>query len=403
MAMQYLSEKDDDSRTSKIRIALISKATPTDGGEHTFEKSFIEYLNQINFKSIEFVSFFTDFHSRFFRFFNNNNKLNINGSVKLAIAIQYSYLLSSLSSRMKKKGTKIDRFLTESKFDCVVFLSPNPISLLVKTTPMVNVVWDLGHRDLPDLSEFSTQNTFAEREFMYANTLPRSSSVLTDSRSTSANLEKIYNVNKNRISEIGLLPPEPSAEILPVPENLRTITTSKYLIYPSQFWTHKNHIRLIRAFSNLQRDFPELKLVFTGSEKGALVDAEKEIVRLNLISKIENLGFVTRDEYWSLLSESTGLVFPSLLGPTNLPPLEASAIGKKMAISEFHRNMLGKHDHIEYFDPRSVTSIENGMRNMLDKPDGNPTNYERDNLEKTKLAVLTIISNLPKPAFDSFS
>jgi glycosyltransferase involved in cell wall biosynthesis len=57
---------------------------------------------------------------------------------------------------------------------------------------------------------------------------------------------------------------------------------------------------------------------------------------------IEDKGFVSQAELEQLMSRCSALVMPSLLGPTNLPPLDALLRGKAVVVSDAHYfDMLG--------------------------------------------------------------
>lgn len=60
------------------------------------------------------------------------------------------------------------------------------------------------------------------------------------------------------------------------------------------------------------------------------------------------------------------LVFPSLLGPTNMPPLEARVLGCPVLCSDFlgHREQLG--DGALYFNPENEDEIVKSMLIVLD-------------------------------------
>ncbi len=373
-----------------IRVAFISNSAPFDGGSETFESSFASILSSIDNLNIEPILFHTQFHKSRRRYKSNSNLNEVYFRVgfltKVLVAFQTSLFLSSLASKLRWPRNKFEKLLRIEGVQVAVFLSPNPLALIVQSLPLVTTVWDLGHRDLPDLPEFTRNNSFHKREFFYQNTLARSWRVLVDSEITKNRIGTLYGVPALRVNVIGLLPVGPESKIKE--NSVRTIP-SKYLFYPAQFWPHKNHKRLIDAFKLVLHDFPELKLVISGSDKGSLSECLNYIDQLNLNSKVIHVGFVKRIEYWSLLINAECLVFPSLLGPTNLPPLEAATVGKKMSISSFHKGQLGiPNTGVSYFNPYSVKEIRNSIIETITKI----TDYEimitEDNAESVKKFLL---------------
>lgn len=113
------------------------------------------------------------------------------------------------------------------------------------------------------------------------------------------------------------------------------------------------------------KTYPNLKLIFTGSNKG-----NKEYI-LNLIDEyllnnsIIDLGFVPKEELKWLHLNSQGLVMPTFLGSTNMPILEASDLGCNVVCSnlEGQKEQLGDYGY--YFDPNSYLDIANKIEIML--------------------------------------
>ncbi len=378
----------------KIRVAFISNSAPFDGGSETFESSFASILSSIDNLNIEPILLRTQIVNSRIRRRKNSNLNEVYFRVglltKILVAFQTSLFLSSLSSRLRWPRNKFEKLLRTEGIQLAVFLSPNPLALIVHSVPLVTTVWDLGHRDLPDLPEFSRNNSFKEREFFYQDTLARSWRVLVDSAATKNRIEILYGVQPERVHIIGLLPAGPNSNSKQISFEM----TSKYIFYPSQFWFHKNHRRLFEAFKLVLTDFPDLKLILTGSDKGSLSASLDFIKKMNLSGNVFYLGFVNREEYWWLLRNSQCLVFPTLLGPTNLPPLEAMTVGKSMTISEFHSATISNlKSNVIYFDPLSVESIANGIKEALTVSDSQPIDFKLDNSQKVS-ELLRVISNL---------
>ena len=66
------------------------------------------------------------------------------------------------------------------------------------------------------------------------------------------------------------------------------------------------------------------------------------IKTLNMQNQILNLGYVTDIEVVALYKKAVALVFPSLFGPTNIPPLEAMVLGIPVVCS----NLFSMPDQI---------------------------------------------------------
>ena len=140
---------------------------------------------------------------------------------------------------------------------------------------------------------------------------------------------------------------------------------NKYIFYPAQFWEHKNHIKLIEAFSILAKQNKEIKLVFCGSKKHYYKKVESYIYSKNLSKRILYIGRVRDDYMYSLYNNAELVVFPSLFGPTNIPPLEALYCNTPVICSGLFgmKNQLKKSSI--YFNPNSARDIFSKMNLVL--------------------------------------
>ena len=131
-----------------------------------------------------------------------------------------------------------------------------------------------------------------------------------------------------------------------------------FLLYPAQFWPHKNHVNLLKALDLLRkRDGITLDLVFTGSDKGNQHYVRDKVREWGLSEQVFDLGFVSREELNALYGSALALIFPSFFGPDNIPPLEAFALGCPVLASRVAgaEEQLGNAALL--FDPTDPTDI----------------------------------------------
>ena len=142
------------------------------------------------------------------------------------------------------------------------------------------------------------------------------------------------------------------------PERFRPGTEERepFLLYPADGWPHKNHARLLRAFAQIRRARPELRLVLVGARLDAALAAPGVEVR----------GYVSADELAGLYRTATALVFPSLHETFGLPPLEAMASGCPVAVSRAGSLPEVCGDAARYFDPRSTDEIVESVLDVVD-------------------------------------
>jgi glycosyltransferase involved in cell wall biosynthesis len=121
-----------------------------------------------------------------------------------------------------------------------------------------------------------------------------------------------------------------------------------FILYPAQPWPHKNHPRLLEAFTMLRENRPRLRLVLTG---GGLERLEP------LPEGVEQLGMVSQTELASLYRRAACLVYPSLYEGFGMPPLEAMASGCPVAASNAGAIPEVCGDAAVLFDPTDVEAI----------------------------------------------
>jgi glycosyltransferase involved in cell wall biosynthesis len=131
-----------------------------------------------------------------------------------------------------------------------------------------------------------------------------------------------------------------------------------FLLYPANGWAHKNHARLFEAFALVHRERPELRLVLTGAGHGKLSPPDGA----------ESRGHVSLDELVGLYRSAAALVYPSLYEGFGIPCVEAMACGCPVAASNVASLPEVCGDAAVYFDPLSVESIAQGIRDVLDHP-----------------------------------
>lgn len=132
------------------------------------------------------------------------------------------------------------------------------------------------------------------------------------------------------------------------------VTANSYLVYPANFWRHKNHEMLLTAFGVACNSGlgPDIKLVCTGAP-GVRREWLLEAVRSMKISdRVLFPGFLSNSDLAALIRHSSGVVFPSLYEGFGMPVLEAMALGVPVACSNTTSLPEIAADAAIFFDPR---------------------------------------------------
>lgn len=324
-----------NGRPLKVAVVYSTSVVLSEGtsGGGVYENELFELLQEVSRRcSVEIVTFVP----RTGRVGKTVRKSDYEHSVEwyrptLAEKIFATAYFPGFSSVGKHLGLlKIRKQLRRIGVHFVYFASPNTVSLIIEDIPYVMTAWDVGHRDLPGFPEVWSQSIWARRENFFSTSIPRASFVMVDSNSTGQKLERYYGLESKNWHALGLMH---GLEVRETPE--REIE-SPYIIYPANRWPHKNHKTLLNAMPRVLRDYPSMKLVLTGNDGGNAGRVKEMVHHLSLEDSVIDLGDVSRERLQDLIFWAEALVMPSLLGPTNIPPLEALAMGTRAIVSDAH-------------------------------------------------------------------
>jgi glycosyltransferase involved in cell wall biosynthesis len=246
-------------------------------------------------------------------------------------------LSRAVSMLCRTRSPLLGRFavVREHRLDCLV--SASSLVGLHLRIPFVAIVYDVMYRYYPDCAEYSLGKRIV-RDVLTKKLARHAALTVVDSEKSKDDLVTFYKLDPARIRPIPLCPP-PHVEG-DVPESAVRRVVARYrlpdhfLFYPAQLWDHKNHKRLFEALVRLRdRHETEVPVVLVGSkrETGHLVLGD--IKAMGLESQIFYLGYVDDDELVALYKAATALVFPSFGDYTNIPVLEAMALGTPVVCS----------------------------------------------------------------------
>lgn len=234
----------------------------------------------------------------------------------------------------------------------------------IKGAKLVMPIFDIMHRYI-NFEEIGGGDISKERDRRYGAICKNADGILADSKLGVDQIVECYGTNDNslvnRVYSLPFIVPDYIND-----NNMgdKVDIPKKYIIYPAQFWKHKNHVSLVKALGELKKQGVFVHLVFTGSGKNAWEDIELAIKENEVNDQITNLGYVTDDELVYLYRHARAMIFPSMGGPTNIPPIEAQAIGCPVAVSDNFDmpRQVGRAGLT--FDPTSVSEIQKVMERL---------------------------------------
>lgn len=271
-------------------------------------------------------------------------------------------------------------WLKECGVDLMVYTSPHRLSF-ESGVPFIMAIHDIQHRLQPQFEEVSAEGEWLKREYIYRNAARTAAAMMTNSQTGRDQLLGCYGeygLSRDRLEILRYPPPEFEAACV---ERCKAEVVKKYslpkrfLLYPAQFWPHKNHVGLIEALGILRREKRlEIPLVLTGSASGEVrerhfTELRDRIETLGLCDCIHFLGYVGDEDLVGLYGVAEALVMPTFFGPTNLPVLEAWALECPVITSNVPGNDEQLGDAGILIDPHCVNSIADGIERVWTQPE----------------------------------
>lgn len=240
-----------------------------------------------------------------------------------------------------------------------LWIFPNHESLTYQIPiPSLATIHDLMHRYEPRFPEVSATGLYKKREWVYGNICLWSKAILVDSEVGKTQVVESYRIAPDKIYVLPYIAP---SYIYLKPEASkfadRYHLPPKYIFYPAQFWEHKNHKGLVEAIASLKDRIPDLHLVFVGSSKNYFSTICRLVEKNELVNNISFLGYVPNEDMPELYRRARALIMPTFFGPTNIPPLEAIALGCPVAVSDIYGMKEQMGDAALYFNPSSHQDI----------------------------------------------
>jgi glycosyltransferase involved in cell wall biosynthesis len=259
-----------------------------------------------------------------------------------------------------------------------MMLYPQPTAVSFEAgVPYIMAVHDLQHRLHPEFPEVSADGLWEGREYMFRNGTRRALLVLVDSEVGKEDVLTFYGpygVTPDMVKVLPFLPAPYLSSDVSAGEKDRVRRQynlpERYLFYPAQFWPHKNHIRIVQALAFLKEERRlEADIVLVGTHDDRLRERTFRQVmslarKLGLGPRVHYLGYAPDEDMSALYAGAVALVMPTFFGPTNIPPLEAWALGCPVLTSDI-RGIREQMGHAAVLvDPASVESIADGINRL---------------------------------------
>ena len=234
--------------------------------------------------------------------------------------------------------------------------------------PTVCTIYDLQYKTYP---EFFTPEDVAHRNRTFIEACRRSSRLAAisdysrDSAITHGAIDalKIRTIHLRMAQRVNAAAGQ-DATVLP----RLGLTAKRYLVYPANFWKHKNHEMLLTAFGMAcNGGMPtDIKLVCTGAPGMRQSWLREAASKMGLDGRVLFPGYLPNSELAAVIGQCRGVVFPSLYEGFGLPVIEAMAAGVPVACSNSTSLPEVAACAAIAFDPRVPTEIAAAIRQLVE-------------------------------------
>ena len=251
--------------------------------------------------------------------------------------------------------------------DATLFWAPHYNVPLLYRGRMAVTVHDVNHLALP-------QGSLPRR--VYARTLfaavrRKAALVMFDSEFTRSEFERrVGTPARAQVVTLGVAEPwfhlaEP------------TVSETPFFLYVGNVKPHKNLPRLLEAFGMVAAHLPH-RLVIVGRRDGLLTaDRDAERLATALGDRVEFTGHLEHADLEKRVAACDALVLPSLYEGFGLPPLEALAAGRAVAVSRGSSLPEVCGPEADYFDPTNTSSIAESLLRLGTRAGDTPSDRAR--------------------------
>ena len=212
-----------------------------------------------------------------------------------------------------------------------------------------------------------------------------SSRILLSSYDAQQDLKKVSKkaFKKSAVSQFYFQSPKPS-EILSLNQLTKKFNLERKFFYmPNQYWSHKNHITVLKSLKYLKDKNINFTVVSTGHShdhrNNSYFNEIFDFIKNNRLEKnYRYLGIVKYNEVLSLIYHSISLINPSQFEGRHSSVEQARSIGKKIILSDINIHREQSPPRSSFFKAKDYKKLSNLMKN-------NWKNYDYK-LEKKNIA-----------------
>lgn len=229
-------------------------------------------------------------------------------------------------------------------------------------------IYDMVYKAYPETMRYAIKLLF---KLNLNKSCRRADKIITISEFSKDEIVRYLNINPDKISVVPcgvdldyFRPIKDKSLIEGVKKKYKIL--NDYFLYLGTLEPRKNIERLIDAYNQLKRRYPDApKLILAGQAGWLYKTIFEKVISLKLENDVLFFGYVPREDLVPLLCGAFAFVFPSLYEGFGIPALESMACGVPVLTSNVSSLPEVVGDAAIMVDPLSIDAINNGFEQLL--------------------------------------
>ena len=254
------------------------------------------------------------------------------------------------------------------KLSCI-FLVTN-FSQTLPSIPIIGYLYDCQHKYYP---QFFSKCEIIDRDKHFFEMVKHP--CVVNSIDTKKDLIKFYKANEKFVYSLPFTPKLKKDYLIEKKDIISKYNLPKrYFLSSNQFWIHKDHPTLFKAFKNItqQQEFKDVELICTGTmeeyRKADYLTSLKDLIKnLNIEKQVRFLGRIPKNEQIEIMKNCEAVVQTTLFegGPGGGSVWDACALGIRSIVSDIPVNLEIKNDLVTFFEKQNVNDLTKKMIMIL--------------------------------------
>lgn len=237
----------------------------------------------------------------------------------------------------------------------------------------VGYIYDMQHKHFP---HFFSEQEIIQRDIHFREMLSQRRAIIVNSANVKADLETYVKDIQGTVYPMPFSA-SPNPKWFVDTQDVRPLygVGDNYFCVCNQFWKHKDHATVFKAFAIIAGDEPSLELVCTGHQSDYrdpqyFEYLTKLISQLGLTSKVRLTGSIPKAHQISLLKGARALLQPTLFegGPGGGAVFDAVSLGLPSVVSDIPVNLELQEPTVTFFKAGDEHSLATELRRLLSQP-----------------------------------